>query len=58
LNFLVREEVITASPMPCVEIPRLPHRYPEILTHDEITALLGATKQRTWHGFGPRSNRR
>jgi len=55
LNFLVREEVITASPMACVEIPRLPCKYPEILTHDEITALLGATKQRTWHGVRNRA---
>lgn len=31
-NFLVREEVITTSPMASVEIPRLPTRYPEVLT--------------------------
>ncbi len=47
-NFLAREEVIGTSPMASVEIPRLPTRYPEVLTEAEIKAILAAARQRTW----------
>jgi site-specific recombinase XerD len=47
-NFLAREEIIATSPMASVEIPRLPARYPEVLTEAEIKAILAAARQRTW----------
>ncbi len=36
--------------MASVEIPRLPARYPEVLTEAEIKAILAVTRQRTWTG--------
>jgi len=49
-NFLAREEAIDTNPMAGVEIPRLPGRYPEVLTEAEIKAMLATARQRTWAG--------
>jgi len=50
-NFLVREGLVATSPMKNVEIPKVPNRYPEILSVDQIKRLVRAAKQPTWTGI-------
>lgn len=49
-SFLEREEVVEASPMAGVDIPRVPQSMPKILNVQEIQKLLRAAKSGTWYG--------
>ena len=50
-NFLEREELVEASPMTGVEIPRVPQSMPKVLSAQEIQKLLRAAKTGTWYGI-------
>ena len=49
-NFLEREGIVAASPMKGVEIPKVPARYPEIITKEQARRLLTAARRNTWTG--------
>ncbi len=42
-NFLAREGIVPVSPFAGVEIPRVPERFPEVLSSKEINSLLSAS---------------
>ena len=50
-NFLAREEIIEATPMARVEIPKVPMQYPEVLTEAQMKALLKACPRNTITGI-------
>ena len=51
MNFLVREELLERSPMQRVEIPRVPHAIPTVLTDAQMAAMIrAANNTRRWHG--------
>ena len=49
-NFLAREGLIQASPMDGVDIPKVPSRYPEIISLEQARRLLNAARRSTWTG--------
>lgn len=49
-NYLVREGLVTESPMCEVEMPRVPAAMPDILSAAEARELLRAAKTQSWHG--------
>jgi len=49
-NFLEREGIVDVSPMKGVEIPKVPARYPEIITKEQARRLLSAARRNTWTG--------
>lgn len=49
-GFLEREGFVETSPFHTVEIPKVPIRYPEIITQEQARRLLGAARRRTWTG--------
>jgi integrase/recombinase XerD len=49
-NFLEREGIVETSPMKGVEIPKVPARYPEIITKEQARKLLSAARRSTWTG--------
>ncbi len=54
-NFLEREEIIEASPMKDAEIPKVPARYPEIISNAQARKLMSAARRTTWTGIRNRS---
>jgi site-specific recombinase XerD len=50
-SFLAREEIIETNPMARVEIPKVPMRYPEVLSESQMKALLKACPRRTITGI-------
>lgn len=54
-NFLAREGIVEASPMDDVEIPKVPTRYPEIITSAQARKLMLAARTSTWTGIRNRS---
>jgi len=54
-NFLAREELIEASPMDGVEIPKVPTRYPEIISLEQARRFLRAARGSTWTGIRNRA---
>jgi len=49
-NFLEREGIVDQSPMNEVEIPKVPARYPEIITKEQAKKLLSAARRNSWTG--------
>jgi len=50
-NFLAREGIVPTSPMVNVDIPKVPFRYPTVLSGEQIRKLLRACKRTTWTGI-------
>jgi len=49
-RFLAREGLVESNPMTNVAIPKVPEKYPEILTVEQIKRLLAAAKSASWTG--------
>jgi len=49
-NFMEREGIVETSPMKGVDIPKVPVRYPEIISKEQARRFLGATRRSTWTG--------
>jgi site-specific recombinase XerD len=54
-NFLTREHILEVSPMDKVEIPKVPIRYPEIITNGQARRLMSSARRNTWTGIRNRS---
>jgi len=50
-NFLEREAIVERSPMRSVEIPKVPNRFPVIMTKEQTRKLLSASRKKTWTGI-------
>jgi site-specific recombinase XerD len=51
LNFLLREGLIEENPMYGLPLPKVPKKFPRILTPDQVAALLRACDTRTFSGI-------
>jgi len=51
LNFLFREGLIEENPMHGLPLPKVPRKFPRILTPDQVAALLRACDTRTFSGL-------
>jgi len=51
LNFLLREGLIEENPMHGLPLPKVPKKFPRILTPDQVAALLRACDTRTFSGI-------
>jgi len=49
-NFMEHEGIVETSPMKGVDIPKVPARYPEIITKEQARKLLAASRRSTWTG--------
>jgi integrase/recombinase XerD len=49
-NFLAREGIVPSSPMAGVPVPKVPSRYPEVLTGAEAKKLVCAATANSWGG--------
>jgi integrase/recombinase XerD len=49
-NFLAREGIVPSSPMAGVAVPKVPSRYPEVLTGAEAKQLVCAATANSWGG--------
>ena len=54
-NFLEREGIVGKSPFDGVEIPKVPNRFPEIITQEQTRKLLNAARRNTWTGIRNRA---
>jgi site-specific recombinase XerD len=51
LNFLLREGLVEENPMYGLPLPKVPKKFPRILTPDQVAALLRACDTRTFSGI-------